>query len=102
VKGLNTMTEKMTPESATSFDRYSMINAVIVKHERKCECEPYEDIYTYARWQAQGYQVRKGEHGTRITTFIPVKDKATDKVIGSRPWSSVVFCRCQVDKVIKQ
>lgn len=93
------MTEKFTPETAEHFDRYSLINAVIVEHSKKCDCKPYEDVFTYARWQAQGYQVRKGEHGIKIGTFAPITDKVTKEVIGKRPWTSAVFCRCQVDPI---
>lgn len=31
---------------------------------------PRVNIFTYAAWQALGRQVRKGEHGVRILTYI--------------------------------
>lgn len=95
------MLSKITPENAHSFDRYSVINAMTVESARTCGCKAYESVFTYNRWRAMGYQVRKGEHGIKIGTFAPVTDKETKEIIGKRPWTSTVFCRCQVDKIVK-
>ena len=92
---------RMTEREATSFDTFSMMNATIVVSERKCECQPYIDIFTYNRWKAQGFQVKRGEHGTHIQTFVPITKADNDgnvKVTGRVPKTSVVFCRCQVEK----
>lgn len=92
---------KMTPAEAVTFDRESITNMVTA--EQACpsgECEAYQDIFTYNRWQALGHQVRKGEHGTKITVFVPIKDKNTEQVRATRPKLVVVFCRCQVDKIV--
>lgn len=62
-----------------------------------CECEPYQDVFTYNRWKAQGYQVRRGEHGCRVTTWVPKDKDNPDK--GVFPRTATVFCRCQVDKI---
>ena len=91
---------KMTSTEAQTFDRFSVMNTMIAE-SNPCTCEAYKDIFTYRRWQAIGYQVRKGEHGKRITTWITMrkKDKVTgiETVTGKRPNASTVFCRCQVD-----
>ena len=92
----------MTAEQAATFERRSLTNEVILAQaaaDRGCDCQAYRDWFTYNRWQAQGYQVQKGEKGVRLTTFLETErtDEKTGKVIkSSRPWSSVVFCRCQV------
>jgi len=110
----------MTAQEATQFDGYSMANAMIVSAaaaKRGCQCRPYEDWYTYKRWQAQGYQVQRGERGVRLSTFVTMTktdedlddstespaqsnsaefDKGNKVVVGKRPWTSIVFCRCQV------
>lgn len=94
------MLAQITPDNAKDFDRYSVANAMIAE-ARPCNCKAYEDIFTYKRWQAMGYQVRKGEHGTKIGTYAPIvekNDKGEKVVVGKRPWTSTVFCRCQVDK----
>ena len=92
----------MTKDQATSFDSVSMNNAITVASQLTCDCQPYLDVFTYNRWIAQGYRVMKGQHGIHITTFVPIKKTEQDgnvKVIGRVPKTSVVFCRCQVEKV---
>lgn len=92
----------MTESEATVFEQgFSLQNAAILDMaatERGCNCEPYIDWFTYKRWQAQGYQVQKGEHGVKLSCFLKMKqtDKDGKETTYSRPWTSVVFCRCQV------
>ena len=97
------MTEHtMTAEQARTFGGYSSGNALVLARAAKsrgCQCRPYEDWFTYKRWAAQGYQVKRGEHGVKIMTFISsqVEDTETHEVkVRSRPWTAAVFCRCQV------
>lgn len=94
--------EKMTRETAQHFDRTSTTHAAILAlaaSENGCTCVAYQDWFTHRRWQAQGVQVRKGQHGVKLTTWIPVTktdDDGTKKVTGKRPKGYTVFCRCQV------
>jgi len=94
------MTTKMTAQQALQFDRYSAVNAAIVAANLPCGCQPYQDVFTYRRWQAQGMQVQKGQKSIKIATYAPVtrKDEETGElvVVGKRPWTSRVFCRHQV------
>lgn len=92
--------EVMTPEQARTFNGVSHANAAALfaaAHERGCGCEPYVDWFTYGRWQAQGYQVQRGEHGVRLPTIVHSEDDEGNE----RRWarSSVVFCRCQVKPI---
>ena len=103
------MSDKMTAEQARTFDGHSAANATILTHaaeQRGCQCKPYQDWYTYKRWRAQGMQVQKGEKGTKLGTFIPTytTDSDTGEKVktGTRPWTSHVFCRCQVKPVEKR
>ena len=91
---------KFTAETAQQFDGFSMTNATIAVMERKCECQPYIDIFTYNRWAAMGYHVRKGEHGTKLTTFASkeYQDKEGNTQYKKLKCGASVFCRCQVDK----
>ncbi len=97
---------KMTADEARYFNRYSVGNASMALHQLnesgacKGSCQPYEDIFTYARWQALGYQVRKGEHGAKLSIIIEntKEDEEGNAKRVSRPWATTVFCRCQVDK----
>jgi len=92
----------MTAEEATTFTRHSIANAMLLikaAESRGCGCKPYRDWYTYRRWLAQGYQVRKGEHGVRIGIIVTTEQEEDgNKVTKSRPWGTTVFCRCQVDE----
>ncbi len=100
---------KLTAEAATVFESYSVANASILARtakEKGCKCEAYADWFTYARWHAQGFQVRRGEHSTRLPVYLPahktVRDDQTGEErrveAGKRPWTAHVFCRCQVDR----
>lgn len=99
------MAEKMTTARARTFDRMSTAHAAILAlaaETNGCACVAYQDWFTYRRWQAQGQQVQKGEHGVKLTTWIPVTktdDDGTKKVTGKRPKGYTVFCRCQVKPV---
>jgi len=96
---------KMTTEQAQTFSGYSRANAAVLTmtaEVKRCQCQPYKDWFTYQRWLAQGYQVQKGEHGIRLTTWIAVTKKDEDGnevVTGRRPKSYTRFCRCQVKAI---
>lgn len=97
---------RLTAEDARYFSRYSVANAAQALHQLNdsgaCQgsCQPYEDIFTYNRWQALGYQVRKGEHGAKLAIIIANEQEDEEGRVKrvSRPWATTVFCRCQVDK----
>ena len=42
------------------------------------EIKPRENVFTYNAWQALKRQVRKGESGVKIITWIPCKDKDSE------------------------
>lgn len=88
--------------SARHFDRYSVANAVTVKSALACGCEPYVDVFTYRRWQAQGMQVQRGEHAIRLPVIYAREE--TDPETGEtrsrrRFGKSAVFCRHQVKAI---
>lgn len=95
-------TRVLDAEDARQFNHFSIHNAV--QAQLACPegtCEAYKDIFTFRRWKAQGYFVRKGEKGTRITTWIAkvtTDDEGNEKITGKRPKTAVVFCRHQVEK----
>src|SRR5438094_9903631 len=72
---------------------------------------PRENVFTYHAWRALGRQVRRGEHGVKVTTFVPMTKKTGDldpatgdekKVgIGNRAWTATVFHVSQTDPVAK-
>ena len=91
----------MTPGEARTFGRISPANAAWVMANLKCDCSPYQDVLTYGRWHALGYQVRKGEHGIKLSVVREVSKEADDGTITTRKLfaGAVVFCKCQVDKL---
>lgn len=100
-----TKRRKMTAADARYFSRYSMANAAQALHQLndsgacKGSCEPYTDILTYNRWQALGFQVRKGEHGAKLAIVIENEKESEEgeKTTVTRPWTTTVFCKCQVE-----
>ena len=97
--------ETMTAAAAVTFEHGKSTAHVLLLASAAaangCQCKAYRDWFTYRRWQAQGYQVRKGEHGTRITTWVhyTAKDKDGNEHERTRPRTTTVFCRCQVDPI---
>lgn len=60
------------------------------------EIRPRENVFTYQGWRALGRHVRRGEHGVRVVTYIPIAETRDDageitRPAGRRPWSAVVF-----------
>ncbi|USK72654.1 ArdC-like ssDNA-binding domain-containing protein [Peribacillus asahii] len=90
---------KITADNATMFERFSETNYEILKTELECECEPYQDIFTFNRWKAQGFFVKKGEKAYRIPTIIvsEKENKKGEMEKKSFKKTSCVFCRCQVE-----
>lgn len=96
---------KMTAEEARSFDQVSIGNAMMVDLllKKKCDCHAYEDVFTYNRWRAQGYQVQRGEKSIKLPLVKVVTEENEDtgepvecrRILGS----SAVFCRCQVQPI---
>ena len=99
-RSTRTRRPEMTPEEAQRFDRQSVASFAQVVASLQCECEPYEDVFTFRRWQAQGFHVRKGEHGVKFLSFVPVDGRQSADGTEHEPYlmprTLVVFCRCQV------
>jgi antirestriction factor ArdC-like protein len=81
----------------------------------EADIKPRENVFTYNAWRALGRQVRRGEHGVKVVTFVaidrdsaaPANGEATQadatqekrKSSGRRPWSATVFHISQTDPV---
>jgi hypothetical protein len=65
------------------------------------DIKPRENVFTYQAWRALGRQVRRGEHGIKVTTWVPMTKTNPDtgeKVqIGRRAWTATVFHITQTD-----
>jgi hypothetical protein len=75
------------------------------------EIKPRENVLTYHAWRALGRQVRRGEHGVKVVTFVECAgktdsteegdDKSKAKRRYRRPWSATVFHESQTDPIAK-
>src|SRR5438045_2499181 len=80
------------------------------------EILPRENVFTYHAWRALGRQVRRGQHGVKVTTFVAVSDRdskedsdgtadndldGTNRRKGGyrRPWTATVFHVSQTDPI---
>ncbi len=68
------------------------------------EIQPRVNVFTYDAWRALGRQVRKGEHGVRVCTFVECTKTVRDTSTGEekqetfrRPWNTTVFHLSQTD-----
>lgn len=81
----------------------AVIRGFMARGFQAVDIAPRENVLTYRAWQAVGRQVRKGEHGVRLSTWIPVekRDAATGekRPDGIRPKVVTVFHVSQTDKV---
>jgi hypothetical protein len=99
---MSTDRSALTAKDARQFTHFSIHNAV--QAQLACPdgtCEAYKDIFTFRRWKAQGHFVRKGEKGTKISTWIrktETDEEGNERVVGQRPKTAIVFCRHQVEK----
>jgi hypothetical protein len=99
---------KLTAEQARTFDKISEASAAEIAaavRERAatglypaCNCQPYQDIFTYDRWSAQGCYVRKGEKSlARLLSYAEVKEERDGQETVKRiPHPYWLFCRCQI------
>jgi hypothetical protein len=99
---------KLSADQARTFDRISEasvaeITAAISGRAASglyptCHCQPYQDVFTYDRWSAQGCYVRKGEKSlARLVSYAEVKEARDGQEVVKRiPHPYWVFCRCQI------
>ena len=81
----------------------------IAKGIPETDIKPRENVFTYHAWRALGRQVRRGEHGVKVTTWVTPKDKAdhpdtpadqpTTARRGKMPWCATVFHISQTDPI---
>ena len=80
------------------------------------EIKPRANVFTYHAWRALGRQVRRGEHGVKVTIFVSVQGKDAGEMTGEtaeearaayakaghpcrRPWTATVFHVSQTDPI---
>lgn len=64
--------------------------------------EPRSNVFTFAAWKALGRSVKKGEHGVKVVTFVPMNrtDKDSGEVISFKaPRTTTVFHVSQTKEI---
>ena len=84
-------------ENSNSVSNYP---AIFEGFEEKgiADIQPRVNIFTYHAWRAKGRQVRKGEHGVKVVTWITSTDKDTGKE-KKYPKKTTVFHISQTDPI---
>ena len=90
----------------------AIIHGFLAKGVPEADILPRENVFTYHAWRALGRQVRRGEHGVKVTTYITPRPKADDAQADaekpadgkrqarySRPWTATVFHVSQTDPI---
>jgi hypothetical protein len=100
--------------SGQSFTNWPAILAgFAAKGIPEADIRPRENVFTYHAWRALGRQVRRGEHGVKVVTFVTCQGKddtggATDDADGTdkpqrkgfrRPWTATVFHISQTEPI---
>ena len=67
----------------------TIITGFIAKGIPSSAIIPRENVLTYGAWQAIGRQVRKGEKGIKVVSWIKTTDK--NGIESTRPTSATVF-----------
>src|SRR5262249_5424450 len=84
----------------------------MAKGIRESDIKPRENVLTHHAWRALGRQVRRGEHGVKVCTFVTCAGKRDEEPAGDeaaepnkakrgyrRPWNATVFHVSQTDPV---
>ena len=96
------LSRALTGQSWSNFP--AIIQGFMARGIPEDQILPRENVFTYQAWKALGRQVRKGEHGVKVVTFVKrdkkVKDTETDEVkiqTYSMPRTVSVFHISQTD-----
>ncbi len=98
------LSRALTGQSWSNFP--AIIQGFKVRGIPEDQILPRENVFTYQAWRALGRQVRKGEHGVKVVTFIQrdkkkTEDSETDEVKSrtySVPRTVSVFHISQTDQ----
>ena len=101
---LEALTRARTGQSLSNYP--AIYQGFMAKGIPEPEIEPRVNVFTFAAWKAQGRVVRKGEHGVRVLTYLPIpekRDTETRRVVrkaGRRPKASTVFHVSQTEESV--
>lgn len=88
-------------QSGTALTNYAaIIHGFLEKGIAEADILPRLNVLTFNAWKAMGRHVRKGEHGVKVLTWIPVQHTAEDGTVesGKRPRTATVFHVSQTEE----
>ncbi|HEV3256595.1 MAG TPA: ArdC family protein [Gemmataceae bacterium] len=106
------LSRAVTGQALTNWP--AILHGFMAKGIPEHEIRPRENVFTYHAWRALGRQVRRGEHGVKVVTFVTTRGKedkdgvATNDLDGTdkpqrggvrRPWTATVFHVSQTDPI---
>ena len=102
-KQAEALSRALTGQSWSNFP--AIIQGFTARGIPENEILPRENVFSYQAWRALGRQVRRGEHGVKVITFIKRDKKTEDTKTGevklqtySMPRTVSVFHISQTDK----
>jgi len=94
---MSTSTEQIESDALTrAVSGQSLLNYAAIfegfmaKGIPEDEIQPRVNVFTFHAWKKLGRVVCKGEHGVKVLTWVPMKDKETGET-KVRPKNSTVF-----------
>jgi len=107
------LTRAASGQSLTNLP--AILAGFLAKGISGADIRPRENVFTYHAWRALGRQVRRGEHGVKVVTFVdtdrstaPADERVGDAAgdvpppprrRGRRPWTATVFHVSQTDAI---
>lgn len=99
-------------EGHTALTNYpAIVTGFMEKGIPAGEIEPRVNVFTYHAWRAKGRQVRRGEHGVKVITFVEIRERDPSQEGEDRPegpqrrpgslraWTATVFHVSQTDPI---
>ncbi len=104
VKQTEALTRAVTGQSLSNYPQ--IFRGFMAMGIAESDILPRENVFTYQAWKALGRQVRRGEHGVKVCTFVPMElkdgkdENGIEKtVVRSKPRMTTVFHISQTDDV---
>lgn len=79
----------------------AIIQGFMEKGLAAADIQPRENVFTFHAWKALGRQVRKGEHGVKVCTYVPMtkqQEDGTEEAFRA-PRMTTVFHVSQTDPI---
>jgi hypothetical protein len=102
------LTRAASGQSLTNWP--AILAGFVAKGIPEADIRPRENVFTYHAWRALGRQVRRGEHGVKVVTFVDTdrtsdsertegEQPAAKRKGARRPWTATVFHISQTDPI---